>query len=472
MNWLLSANRTRLILFSAVIPFLFSCEKARDIGLGIIPPQELGIFYTDTLTIQASTVLTDSVVTYGASRLLVGQYQDPDFGKVMAKSFVSLYPAADSIRFVKTDSTVLGETITDSLVLKLDYVSTTGTSYSYGENGEAEQTFHVYRLSDSIRLSLKSGEFYTNNSTIPYNSTPLLSFSVKLKDLREKRTLHLKFSDYPSLTDFGKEILDILQKTVATKRAEFSEQFKGLVIVPDAANQGGIVGLLISSRISAHYTTMEKNGTATPTKQNRTFDFFLGFNTGRFNNIQSERSGTSLAGLSIPLTSLASSATNNRTFVEGGLGFYTKLEFPTLDRLKLQGNVAINKAELIIKPVIGSAETYTVPEYLVLHETDNTNKKLISRLRTSTNTFELPFIYNEGQIGATGGERILYDSRNEVFRTVLTSHFQHLLSGDTANKGILIAPANEGASVNRLILNNQNNSPFSMKLRVYYTVFK
>ncbi|RZK87980.1 MAG: hypothetical protein EOO62_38370, partial [Hymenobacter sp.] len=79
-----------------------------NIGVGLPSADaNTGAYLVDTLTIKASTVLRDSIITSGSSSLLVGRYIDPQLGTITAKSYVSfgrdgaqlrVYIAADQQR--------------------------------------------------------------------------------------------------------------------------------------------------------------------------------------------------------------------------------------------------------------------------------------------------------------------------------------------------------------------------------------
>jgi hypothetical protein len=94
MSW--SINRSWLIkglfAFCSAL-FLLACEKPNEIG----PPgqPQLGVFFTDDLTIQTSTVLVDSVIAADSvsranNTLLAGHYADPIFGTITAQSFFTI----------------------------------------------------------------------------------------------------------------------------------------------------------------------------------------------------------------------------------------------------------------------------------------------------------------------------------------------------------------------------------------------
>jgi hypothetical protein len=74
-----------------------------------------------------------------------------------------------------------------------------------------------------------------------------------------------------------------------------------------------------------------------------------------FNQIQADPTTALAAGLTKQYDSVSSTAENPETYVQGGLGLMTRIRFDNFDEIRRQGNVAINRAELIVTPAPGSA---------------------------------------------------------------------------------------------------------------------
>ncbi|MGI4822223.1 MAG: hypothetical protein ACRYFV_13515, partial [Janthinobacterium lividum] len=69
------------LLFAGLLLTLGACTTPGDIGVGLPDANaNTGAYLIDTLTIKASTVLRDSVVTSASTNLVVGQYNDPELG--------------------------------------------------------------------------------------------------------------------------------------------------------------------------------------------------------------------------------------------------------------------------------------------------------------------------------------------------------------------------------------------------------
>ena len=87
----------------------------------------------DTMSIDLSTLIIDSIETSSTENMLVGRYSDPELGNVVSSSYFQIGVPA---------STALDENeIYDSLTLVLNY-----GDLAYGDTLQP-QTLKVYRLS-------------------------------------------------------------------------------------------------------------------------------------------------------------------------------------------------------------------------------------------------------------------------------------------------------------------------------------
>ena len=81
-----------LLLFFGLI--ITSCNSDTDAGEFVVGSDYLSVnnkvILIDTLTVDVSTINFDSLVTSSQSRILVGNYDDPIFGKVKSDSYFQL----------------------------------------------------------------------------------------------------------------------------------------------------------------------------------------------------------------------------------------------------------------------------------------------------------------------------------------------------------------------------------------------
>ena len=87
--------RLRNGIFASLILIFFitltACEDPQEIGSEVFA-QDIGVLFTDTLTVDASTVLLDSILTSNTTSLLVGRTTDPSLGLVEANSYFHIVP--------------------------------------------------------------------------------------------------------------------------------------------------------------------------------------------------------------------------------------------------------------------------------------------------------------------------------------------------------------------------------------------
>lgn len=450
MNWqVLTKNYFRLILILTGLFSVFACEESREIGFGLVPRDEVGVFFTDTLTIETSTVL-GNVNSSNPLSLLSGRYQDSDLGEIKAESYFQL--VADTMLLLKG---VEANTLSyDSLVLNLNF------NYLYG-NLSASQTFSLHELTEDIQGDV----IYTNQNSVMYDPTPAYTFTLTGEELQQNPTYRIRMSDV-----LGQQFFDAAEGNQT--RADFLNDFKGYALV-SASNPGDdvyVIGLNanpIGTRMNLHYSEISAAGAA---PINRILGFFLSIGD-RFNQVTSDRSSTLLAGsLANTYDEVGPSDTDSLCFVQSGVGLQTKISFPSLQNLANQGNIAINRAELVIRVAPGSTEEFDEPAGLILYETDESNQIL----KTTVNDTEFDLIVQQEGRNPFGFDSPLvlrYNERGEEFRADITTYLQLLYTGVKSNESILISPTELNARVNRLILNAKKSSPFSMKLRVFYSVF-
>lgn len=451
--------------------FLFfvvtSCEDpATQIGSELLKPTDIiSTNFTDTLTINASTVLLDSVISSSNDKILVGSYNDPVFGKFKSKGFFQI----TNVDSIKAD----GNSILDSVILHLGYKYVMGDTL-------LPQSFTVHRVLEKIgqntgsltkRLleSLDSKNIYYINDNLKYDPTPLASTGFfKPRPIVKKRELTTVLDSMRTLLvrlnpTFGQELLSLSGKTAGAGLVSFKEYFKGMVLVPGENENASILGFepnntpssvrLKPSYVGLYYHTKDKVDTL------RKF-FFVSFTSNeaynnRFNSISFDRSGTALSKLLKPNDVLEPQNSTKEVYVQASSGIASKIEFPNLKNLTKDGDVAINKVELLLKPVNlqpGVAPTFAL-NIILPNKTNN-----MKPARTATG--ELSALPSE--VGSTA-QTAIYDATKQEYVFNITSYIQQILLGNIENNGLFIA-AGPDFQLNRLILNKNN-----IKLRVFYS---
>src|SRR5687768_4847889 len=143
-----------LFLFLGFSLIFLSCKNGDGIGLELQDPSEaINTTRTDTFTLVTTTVREDSLRTENLSYNLLGDMNDPLFGKTSAMVFTEPRIAVEGTGFNYGPNPQV-----DSVVLSFRY---TGPQNYYG-NLNTTQTFKVYQLNQRIT----AGEDYFSNEQI------------------------------------------------------------------------------------------------------------------------------------------------------------------------------------------------------------------------------------------------------------------------------------------------------------------
>lgn len=446
-------------LFLLVVVTLFSCKKD-PVEIGLPQEQTIGVFF-DSLTLHTSTVLVDSVRTSlypMSSFLLAGHYADNKLGIVTAKSFLQIWPATDTLKLGTSP-------ILDSLVLLLKPV------YSYGDTTQM-QSMYVHQLTEDIIPANDSSKVYYNTGSVSYEDAPIGSVTFSGSAYMPKdTTIRVRLSN-----DLGNEVIGM----AGQYWKDFASTFNGLALIPGTINNAAILGFRNrlndkeSSPVAILRLYYKSDGTQ------KSYDFVVGH---YFNQIQSDRSSTALASIQKPYDSIPASQTDEETYVQGGIGLMTKIEFSNIQKLKEKGNIAINSAQLIIEPVEGTYNSFTpLPPQLILYQVSDQGKLL-----KNSNGYGIPMLggYNLGTpliaVYNTTTKSYVFDLGGSIqqilrkpqatFKAYLSvpSIFLNPLFGDS---NIIRPSTSLEDNTHRLVLGSSRRNSNAIKLKIYYTQVK
>ncbi|MFN8354771.1 MAG: DUF4270 family protein [Spirosomataceae bacterium] len=439
-----------LLVTFVSLPVLFACEDPSEIG-GDLLSDEVGILYTDTITVKSSTVLLDTVRTARLGNLLVGRYTDPVLGTVEANSYFQLVPYGN--KYTKAATSVF-----DSLTFVMVY------NYTYADTNKT-QTINICRLKEVID-TLGTRDL-VNNIALNYDPTPLAKITLRArsryKDGKTFDTIRVRLPN-----SLGLQLFNAADQTETSSYPEFVKFFNGLALVPAATDNAAVIGFSTAYATNGYTVTrmdLHFHSSSDTTKKADYFPFSLD-DVGQFNRIISNRKGTLVDKITNSLVALPSSSTQGQVFMQNGVGLVTKLEFPYLSKFRDAGKYGINKVEMILTPKSFLTQVNTPPPTAIyLAETDSGNKPL----RNSSGIIK--YVTSEGY--PLEGTTIATDRQIASFSTTrgnyifnLTSYVTGMLHGVKVNNGLLLMPTLNN-NVNRLILNASE-----IKLKVYYTVPK
>lgn len=389
--------------FLLCVLFLGSCMSDDfSVGNNLVSVKGRSMLIEDC-TVALETHLSDSSVTTGLSRVFEGKYNSSDFGVITAHSYFNFNPPNYNTSEFGSNATVTVKFDSISLILKYD-------DFSYGDTTQM-QTLNIYKLKQIIELDEKSQLYST--SSVPAETDPWVSYQFNRPEEHwdNDSTLELRLPD-----EFGLELVTLMQtqSNLLETYENFLTYFKGIKLSPGINDNAAVNSFVLNDEypiIRLHYTTIG----AVTTEENK-IDMTVNTSTA-FSQIETDRSNTLLHSLSNsnPLTSVE---TDNKVYLQGLTGLYTKLNFPDLNEiLKLGDQVIISSAILYVFPVSGTYNDFTpLPANLSLNYLNEEGKAIDIYIDASTTSV---------QSGTLVEDKIY--NRNTYYAFDVTSYLQYEL---------------------------------------------
>jgi hypothetical protein len=434
------------LMFSGL--FIVSCDSDTDAGEFVVGADYLAVknkvISIDTVTIDVSTIKLDSLVTSNESRILVGNYDDPLFGRVKADSYFQVSTSTFNLYSQNSDTDATGY-VFDSIAMILKY-----DDYYYADTTKV-QTLNIHRVLKKFKPNAEDDSFY-NNSTLNYNSTSLGTITYRPKPIG-KDSINIKLNN-----DFGLELFNKLKNNEISSSEEFTDYLKGFVITSSSNNSTSIIGFNLSSFLRLYYSK-EKSAA----EDYYRMDFAISNASKQFNAISSDRAGTLIQDLPLSKMNLSSSYTGNNGFIQSGTGIVCRVDFPNIKQLKyLSEKGGIVDAKLLLKPAKNSySEMFPLPEKLSVFVVDNLNR--IKSTLTNSSGVSLAAVLNN--------KNDEFDE-NVGYELSLGSFLQkEMLKESDSKNGLLITLPVLSKIVDRLVLGDQTNKESKMKLQIYYITY-
>jgi hypothetical protein len=416
---------------------LFSCKKQN--GNIVIEGQGADsklALVRDTLKIRAVTVREDSLPANNLRYSLLGLMNDPELGRVTAGVYSQtgiLEPVAD---FPNTETP-------DSAILHIPFIS--GINY-YGDR-LANVLLNVYPLSEAITSGIiyyQSNELKVDKSLESSYFGPLYHFrsdSIRYRKgkIKLEPGLRIKLS-----SQMASKLMS-LPKEAYTSQENFLKNFNGLAILPSDRDlmmgTGGlgvydfnnVISLSYRAKILLYY------------RDTQTFTFTFNSSKTTLNRCTTgPYPATILDQLKYP------DSTFLLTWAQTPNGIKTRIQIPGLFDLVKNGNVAVNKAELIVyadQPKI--SDDFYAPPRLNLVQPANRFSDRNAIIEDATTNF--------------GGE---YNPADGSYRFIITRHLQNVLNakalrGVDVNYGLYITvPSDQPVTGARIPLNHSKTKLF------------
>ncbi|WP_297332953.1 DUF4270 family protein [Flavobacterium sp.] len=393
---------------------------------------DVRIIDVDTFAIEMSTYRYDSIISSG-NRLLVGRYIDPYFGEVKASAYVEFTPA--NYYYTLDDDVVF-----DSIVLNLSY-----DGYYYSDT-LLTKTIEVRKLAKEIRLPSSQTNYY-NTTLLQSDNEVIGQKSFKPRIGNDSLTITLN----PVL---GNTIFNVLKSNNVNDREEFLNYLKGLYIAPSDFENAAITGFAPAQSYIRLYYSNPGDGDV----ESEYIDLVYNSSSNKFfNNIQGNASGTITQVIGGGQENeVKSNDLQDLAFIQSGLGLMTKVTFPSIRNIREynDGKGDIFKAQLKIKlDKRYYNDNYPIRDSVYLCTVDQNND-----------------IIAYGGVGYIARED---PEINEVYLTADVNFFLQsvLTDGRYLNYGLIFVPYNYNSSVDRLILNGENNQYHSSELKLTYVIY-
>ena len=429
--------RFALSLIFAVAVFA-SCEKSNGaIGSGKFVDERPELGEKLTFPVVSFTRSWDSVSTKNPSQVILGNYDDPIFGRTNASFFTRILLSKSSPDF--------GEgTICDSVKVRIAY-----SSY-YGVEGD-DIDLKVYPLLDEQVDSLS----YYSNGTVNYG--PAIADTMVVLGPRDTvfngvDTLvgFLSFDADPAY--FQTNIFDaaINGESHFADNEDFVKEVPGLYFTDEGmgSSVAGYFNLDASgSLIQLYYHTGVDDTIAKVF--NLTFGQNFGDPTLSYNLFSNDYTK---AQFDLDMVDTVNGEV--LTYVQGGSGVRTELHFPDLDTLIGKG-YSINRAELSFDVLQGTAGQYRFPGSLILIQDLDTTQQLIKDYSSSVNP--------------TGGTVARTDVREFNYTFNVTRMVHDFVNDREEILPILIAPSSSSGNLHRVVLGGGMHPVIPAEFNVYYT---
>jgi hypothetical protein len=434
-----------------------ACTDFTDIGSDLLDEDRLGLDYVDTISLIATTVTVDSILTQSGTllanqldRFMFGNFNDPVMGRVNAGIYVQ--PLLDRDRFnlfAVSRPPSYRNAILDSIVLVL-------TLDSAGFYGKPSQSFglEVMRVIEDMNAS---ANYYSNvsfaTSAVPLGSKQF-SPSIDSITVLDYTNLTVDTLKYPHLRiplniALGQELIALDSAEYYKSDTSFLSVFKGIYLRPTQETDGLVAFNWRSLRpgIFLYYT----NEAGLP----RQYQYEINEFSSRVSTIRHEFSGAPVA----PFLNDAERG-KNLLFAQALAGPNIKIEIPHATALR---NAIINYAELEI-PVIAfpgddSVRFVNNPDvFLTVPDT--------TLAPTAISDFTLA---GSNRVPIFGGVFIRgTDGKPDRYRMNVSSQLSNMSQGRAGNV-MYLQIINKAQRGGRIIFAGPENTQHKMRLKVAFT---
>ncbi|WP_257666973.1 DUF4270 domain-containing protein [Parapedobacter tibetensis] len=445
------------ILPIGFMSMLMACKQGEGISLGN-DDSGMGVEIMDTLSVDASTFLLDPLPTAGTGTMLVGNLADSELGALSVSSYFRLGISALTLSSLPDDA------VYDSLSLRLHY-----SGYYYGDT-TTQQKLGLYRLAEDLELTeipiaLEDDEMpiFVQGATLwsdrqfAHDRTPLGEVSFRPRPTSTDDTVKIRVDDA-----LGNALFTMAKNNDVrlTNAEDFVNFLKGFMLVSQGSG-GCITGFRDSVLLNLHYSYERQTDGL---RVEDTLKFALNERAYQYNQVETDRTGSSLESLSYENNEIPAGATGQKTYVLGTSGLVARLRFPHARAFMNHANIAVSKAQMVIETVQSTYQLHPPPSAL--------NIMVANKYGTPTAYF--PASYGSGTQMASFQPASLSGGAGKGKYVFDLTQYVSDMRNDTASEEeslLLTIPVSTLMNtVDRLVIASDGDRP-AIKLHILYTKF-
>ena len=424
----------------AVIASISSCRKESEIGVDILPQDDLiDLNSSDAFPILAYTVAEDSLRSDESPIVQIGTVYDEIFGITTAGLYTQL-----SIPNSQQNITFGTNPVLDSAELWLKY------DFDFYGDTLIPQTFNVYQMTQTI---VRDSAYYSNQTKSYYpQAIGSATFDPHPRTETVSNTDTLpSFLKIKIDNSFAQLIMNESNGANLANNAAFQAFMNGFYIEPSnpslSLGQGALLRFNLLDSLT-RFTMFYHNSTDT-TK----FSFVINSSTAYFSHFTHNYS---LANRDIQnQLSNPGTAAATEVYVQSCGGLKTRIEFPALDSLRNLGYpIAINKAELVFKcdPALAS-DNFPLNKQLYVVSVDSTGAQhLITDMLENS-------VYFGGSLNTTTSE----------YRLNIARYLQAVISGEETDEALFLKEIYGVEQGRRAVIGSPGSAQYKMYLHLIYT---
>ncbi len=296
-----------------------------------------------------------------------------------------------------------------------------------------------------------------NNSKTNYSEVGLGTVTYTPKTY-SKDSILIRLSD-----ELGKKWFDLAKNNdqEITNTENFVAAFKGfrLSATDDAVAVIGFDVSKIKARVYYHYSSN------TEYLQNTSFDVPVYQTTLQYNQIQTNYSSTSLSSIEKG-KALRSDLTGNETFIQGGSGLMTKIEFPYLKLLaETNEHLTVLQSVLTVNAVQEYPRSYNLPSQLGLYYGNDLNIPTgVVPSETNSSNPNVASLSSDSEL-----------NRYSSYFFSVNTYVSSMIRGETYYPNSLflgLSTADMKGTVTRLRVGSKDHPDYKIKLQVYYSHYQ